>query len=271
MDKLKDKVVKLKEKAEENEKLRKENQELQDKLKEYEVKKADEALKLPPAIVEKADEQAQQVLEIKKVQPKQFTDNYILLWKNVLGLNKKIDLAISLYNQNPKEQLEFVKEDFTSYVDKFNSLKSQLVEIKILDKIIDYNNQQTANNNIPPDLINNRADLLFKFNSIFNELKNCSNKLKDFLILIHLDDIRLPVCGFLNGIMNAFYAKARIFDLPGGENLVVNEKLNTLPQEWVYIASVAYVKKEEGQAKEDVKTDEIEKETTSKTEENSQK
>lgn len=242
MQKCKDKIIKLKDIAKqnvENEKkvreLTEENGKLRLKVQELEEKKEEE---------KKAEEKGLEILKIKKEQNGQFKDDYILLWKKISSLKNKIELACQIHNHNPTVQLELAKKDFETFVTKFNELKKQWIDIKILDQIIEVNKAISANNNKESDLISSLNELLYKFNSISNEFKDCSNKLKEMLIAIYPDDARLPATGTFTKLFNS-YTKSRIFTLPGGENLQVDEKTVELPIDWEYVVSEIYVKKEE--------------------------
>lgn len=224
-------ISKLKLLKREKSELFKENQKLKKTITE---------LQEPEGCTKKTEEKASSVLGIEKktldVLDNQSTESinkiaeFSKLLKKIKQLNSRIEAArfILIHHNN-----EMVKDEFVKCVNLFNTHKSKLIELKILEHIIELNKQ-----NIQPSqqkLLDERTIYISHFEKNLLALKDVSNQLKELLKIINPTDTRLQ-----NKSYWLFASEERIFTLPGGEDFKVSDYLKEVPKEWVYQESLAF-------------------------------
>lgn len=175
-----------------------------------------------------------EVIPVKK--QKDIEDPLMDLIKRINNLNEDIKETLNNYKSTnyKKEKLEETKLKYAGYVDEFNNCKSNLINSYILELIILANKRFKEK----PNLINEDREKyeqnlskIRKFNDIKDvKLIQTCQVLKDLLIEICPEDLRLKSKGVLHQVWNGFIATP-IFTSPGTNTVISTDTLEK-PKDW---------------------------------------
>lgn len=221
---LKAEIEKLKEKIKEYDDLKNRNEELSGKIRDL----ANQII-----YIRKLHLQNNSQLNSDPIQQKTYKqDMCTRLCGKLAKLQKYVEEAINDYKV--VKSLEETKPLYESYVNSFNDIKLQMIDSKILEDLIKLN----ANSVNTEEDSKNKVLYIRKINSTLTAFRTCSDTLKNLLLEVHPSDPRLQSSGYFS-----YFGKVtskRVFSVPGGDNFIVSEKTNAVPDDWKFETSEAY-------------------------------